>query len=50
MVVGVRLPHVPGRYLVELDLVHESITWFAEHGSPTTTVEVLVDAFDGEPR
>jgi hypothetical protein len=41
----VRLPPTPGLYRLELDLVHEGFAWFADEGSPTTTVEIAVDAF-----
>ena len=39
----VPVPTTPGRKVLELDLVHEGIAWFADRGSPTlrTTVEVV---------
>jgi hypothetical protein len=35
-------PADPGAYLLELDLVLEGVAWFADRGSPTTTIEVQV--------
>jgi hypothetical protein len=35
-------PDETGPYLVELDLVIEGVAWFADRGSPTTTIEVRV--------
>lgn len=35
-------PNSAGTYLVEIDIVWEGITWFAEHGSPTSTVMLKV--------
>ncbi len=49
MVVGVRAPPAPGRYVVEFDMVHEGHTWFATHGSPTASLVVLVGLFDEPP-
>lgn len=44
--VGVTLiaiaPTKPGRYVLELDLVQERVSWFADRGSPTTRVPVHV--------
>jgi SAM-dependent methyltransferase len=39
-------PTEPGAYLLELDLVIEGVAWFADHGSPTTTIPVQVVARD----
>jgi len=39
---GVQAPTSPGRYLVELDLVWEGISWFKEKGNRTATVELAV--------
>lgn len=49
MVIGVRAPPAPGRYVVEFDLVHEGHTWFAMHGSPTVSIVVLVGLLVDEP-
>jgi SAM-dependent methyltransferase len=35
-------PTDPGAYLMELDLVLEGVAWFADRGSPTTTIPVQV--------
>lgn len=35
-------PTDPGAYLLELDLVVEGVTWFADRGSPTSTIPVHV--------
>ncbi|MBR8826762.1 MAG: amino acid adenylation domain-containing protein [Gomphosphaeria aponina SAG 52.96 = DSM 107014] len=35
-------PKQPGNYLLELDLVQERVTWFAQKGSQTTIVRVEV--------
>ena len=44
--VGVTLiaiaPTRPGRYVLELDVVQERVTWFADRGSPVTRVPVRV--------
>ena len=45
----VRVPTNPGTHVLELDLVHEGVTWFAERGSPTLRTRVEVDG-DGPPR
>jgi SAM-dependent methyltransferase len=42
MVVGVRAPQWDGDYWIELDLVQENISWFAEKGSPTARVACRV--------
>lgn len=35
-------PGTPGRYVLEIDLVQEMVTWFAERGSPVLEVPVEV--------
>lgn len=42
----VTAPREPGRYLLELDMVHELVTWWADAGSPTVHVVVDVDVDD----
>jgi predicted SAM-dependent methyltransferase len=41
-----RAPATPGKYLLELDMVQELIAWFADRGSPTTTIPVTVEPAD----
>jgi SAM-dependent methyltransferase len=36
----IRTPADPGKYLLELDVVHEGITWFADRGSRTCRVPI----------
>ncbi len=38
----VTAPTTPGRYLLEFDMVHENVLWFATVGSPTARVRVRV--------
>lgn len=38
----VTAPETPGRYALELDMVQEFVAWWAELGSPTTTVDIAV--------
>jgi SAM-dependent methyltransferase len=40
--IGVQAPDVPGRYLLELDLVQEHVAWFATKGSPTARAAIVV--------
>jgi SAM-dependent methyltransferase len=40
-------PATPGRYLLEVDLVEEGVTWFAGAGSPVLSAEVTVKAAAG---
>ena len=42
MSLRVTAPSKPGRYLLELDLVQELVTWFAERGSETLRLPVVV--------
>jgi 2-polyprenyl-3-methyl-5-hydroxy-6-metoxy-1,4-benzoquinol methylase len=39
----VTAPAAPGRYALELDLVQESVCWFAQRGSPTARLVVDVE-------
>jgi SAM-dependent methyltransferase len=43
VLIALRAPASPGRYVVEIDLVHEGISWWADKGSPTArfTIDVL---------
>ena len=38
----IRAPETPGRYVVEIDLVQEHVSWFSQRGSPTARVTVDV--------
>jgi SAM-dependent methyltransferase len=44
VLIKMRVPAVPGRYVAEVDLVHEGITWFAHRGSPTLRFSIDVTA------
>lgn len=39
----VTAPQVPGEYVLELDMVHEGVTWFYEQGSPPLRWQVKVE-------
>lgn len=43
ILIAVTTPPTPGRYHCELDLVHETITWFGDRGSPTCTLPIEVN-------
>lgn len=45
MEIGAQAPDRPGRYFLELDLVHEGIGWFGDRGTATAWLEVHVGAF-----
>lgn len=42
MAIDITAPAEPGDYVLELDLVHEMITWFKQKGSPTARVRAKV--------
>jgi N-acetyl-anhydromuramyl-L-alanine amidase AmpD len=42
--VYIALPEDPGNYTIELDLVHEGVTWFKEQKSPVLTRWLTVEA------
>jgi SAM-dependent methyltransferase len=42
VVLAVTAPADAGRYVLEVDMVQEAVCWFAEKGSPTARVPVLV--------
>ncbi len=48
VLVTMRAPAAPGRYVVEIDLVHEGISWFAHKGSPTLRFAIDVTAGPAE--
>jgi hypothetical protein len=39
-------PETPGRYEIDIDLVHEGITWFSDRGLVPLTFEIGVTAAD----
>jgi hypothetical protein len=39
----VTAPDAPGDYMLEIDMVHEGITWFSQHGSPTARWNVRIE-------
>ncbi|HBB87953.1 MAG TPA: hypothetical protein DC047_10090 [Blastocatellia bacterium] len=39
----VTAPNVPGEYLLEIDMVHEGVTWFYQQGSRTLRWQVKVE-------
>ena len=47
--VRIALPDHPGNYTLELDLVHEGVTWFKEQGSPVLTRWITVEAQREQP-
>jgi len=50
VLVTLHVPHGPGRYTGEIDLVHEGVTWFAHKGSPTLRFTIDVRPSAAEPR
>jgi SAM-dependent methyltransferase len=38
----VQAPAAPGAYQLEIDVVHEGVTWFSEAGQPTCTAAIVV--------
>jgi SAM-dependent methyltransferase len=42
MALDVQAPSQPGEYVLELDLVQEHICWFAEKGSPTARIGIVI--------
>jgi hypothetical protein len=39
-----RAPELPGRHLLEVDMVQEGVSWFGARGSPTARVPIEVRA------
>lgn len=50
LTLNVPAPASPGKYVLELDLVHEGIAWFAERGSRTLAAPVEVGDGTGSRR
>lgn len=50
VLITLHMPHAPGRYTGEIDLVHEGVTWFEHKGSPTLRFTIDVRASAAEPR
>lgn len=46
LVLRMRAPSAPGRYVAEIDLVHEGVTWFVHKGSPTLRFSIEVRSDD----
>ena len=44
VLVTIRAPQSPGRYMAEIDLVHEGISWFEHKGSRTVRFPIAVAA------
>jgi hypothetical protein len=42
MTLLITAPKEPGEYTMELDMVQEGVSWFADKGSPTTKAKVMV--------
>ena len=42
LMLEMQAPTEPGAYLLEMDLVLDGVAWFADRGSPTTTIPVEV--------
>ncbi len=43
LAVRLAAPAVAGRYLLELDLVEEGVTWFSAAGAATVRIPFIVD-------
>jgi SAM-dependent methyltransferase len=43
LLLTITVPKVPGKYILELDLVHENVTWFKYKGSETVRVPIKVE-------
>ncbi|MEP6911797.1 MAG: NBR1-Ig-like domain-containing protein [bacterium] len=38
----INAPKAPGDYILQLDMVHEGLSWFAAHGSQTVKINIIV--------
>lgn len=45
MVLAVTAPQAPGTYVLEIDMVHEGVTWFYQQGSRTLRWQVKVENY-----
>jgi hypothetical protein len=48
LTLGIKTPAAPGRYRLELDLVHEGVAWFANQGSQPMSFPVELCGNDGD--
>lgn len=44
VLVRVRAPHQPGRYILQFDMVHEMVHWFSDLGGPGLLLPIEVTA------
>jgi hypothetical protein len=42
MTLAVTAPQTPGEYTLEIDLVHEGVTWFSERGAQPLRLQLRV--------
>ncbi len=42
MTMAVKAPSIPGNYILEIDMVHEGVTWFKEKGATPLSLPVRV--------
>ena len=42
MKMTVKAPQKPGDYILEIDMVHEGVTWFKERGAQPLSLQVRV--------
>lgn len=38
----IKVPKAPGDYILELDMVHEGLSWFTAHGSQIAKINIKV--------
>ena len=44
VLLGINVPNTPGRYLLELDMAQEYVSWFRQKGSETFVLPIEVQA------
>jgi SAM-dependent methyltransferase len=49
LLLTMQAPSAPGRYIAEIDVVHEGVSWFGWKGSPTLRVPIEVAAGASDP-